>query len=137
MNLYERAISKVTQFGGSGDLLGQFLPASANPYHHSLGTKDTAETNFRILVTNPVLAALVFPGIGDGFNIDIDVDGELVHHCPNSNIELVRGIRDVGFPGFSCSVLTWGCRAAVERKGLSRGAGPARTGHRRMTEVRA
>ena len=121
----------------SGDLLGQFLPAPTNPNHDGLGTKDTTETQFRILVTNPIFAALVFPRIGDGFDVDIDIDGELVHHCPNGNIELVLGIRDVRFPRFPCFILTRGGRAAVEWKGLPRGTGPIRAGYCRMAEVRA
>ena len=95
-----------------GNLLGQFLPASTNPYHDGLRTEDTTEAQFRVLVTNPIFAALVFPGIGNGFNVNVDTDGEFVHYCPNCNIELVLGIRDVRFSGLS-SVLAWGCRAVV------------------------
>lgn len=89
------------------------------------------------MITNPVFAALVFPGIGDGFDADVDINGELVHHYPNCNIELVLGICDVVFPGFSSSVFAWGCRAAVEWEGLPRSTGPARTSYRRMSDVRA
>ena len=120
-----------------GNLLRQFLPTSSNPYHDGLRTQDATETQFRVLVTNPVFTALVFPGIGDRFNIDINIYGELVHHCTDRNVELVLGIRDVRFPGFSCSILTRGSRAAVEWEGLSRRTGPIRAGYRRMTEVRA
>ena len=120
----------------TGDLLGQLLPASTNPYHDSLRTEDTTETQFRVLITDPVFAALIFPSIGDGFDVDINVHGELVHHYPNRNIELVLGIRDVRFSRFSSSVLAWGCWTVVEWEGLARTASPARTGYSRLAEVR-
>lgn len=118
-----------------GNLLGQFLPAPANPNHDGLRTEDAAEAQFRILVANPVFSTLVFPCIRNCFNVDIHVDGELVHHCANCDIELVLGICNVGFPGFFPSVLVWGCRT-VEWKRLARGTSPAGTGYGRVAELR-
>jgi len=117
--------------------LGQFLPPSTNPYHHGLRTEDTTEAQLRVIITDPVFPALVLPSIGDGFNVDIDANGEFVHHRPNCDIEPVLGVRNVGFSWLSRSALAWGCRAVAEWEWLSRSSSPTRTSYGRLAEVGA
>jgi hypothetical protein len=87
------------------------------------------------LIPDPVFSALVFPSIGNCFNVDVYIYRELVDDYPNRDVELVLGICNVGFPGFFPSVLVWGCRT-VEWKRLTGSASPTRTGYGRVADVR-
>jgi len=89
------------------------------------------------MITDPVFPALVPPSIGNGLDVNIDADGEFVHHCPNCDIEPVLGVRNVRLSGLSRSALARGCGAAAERERLPRSTSPARTSYGRLAEVRA
>lgn len=55
------------------NLRGQFLPATADPDHHSVRPQNATEAELGIRVTDPVLAALVPPGLCN--ELDLDVHG--------------------------------------------------------------
>jgi hypothetical protein len=84
----------------ANDSLGQLLPTTTNSYHDRLRSKNTTETQFRILVTYPIFTTLILPRIC--YNFDIDANRHFVDDVSNSHVKLVLWISHVGFLYLFC-----------------------------------
>jgi hypothetical protein len=61
-----------------------------------LRTEDTTEAKSRVLVSNPILTALILPATADTF--DVDPYGQIIDHISHSDIQFTFGVGNILFP---------------------------------------